>query len=152
MTGNPGTPVIVCERSGRWAGTLRRQAYDRPIRVVETRSLAECLAALADCPAALVGVEAHSANIERAGRWMADLAWRYPRARLIGFLDRAVAAYEPLLREAGALACLQRELDASGVVALVNRYLSRSAFGTLTESELIVEQRILAGLPWGDEE
>lgn len=135
--------LIVCEKSGRWAAALRRQAGERELPIVEARSSEQAVRELETFPASLVAVEMIAASAaEAASRWSAT-AQRFPAARWIALLDEALANHELLFREAGALHIVVSPRDLSATVRLIRRHLARAP-----QSEMSLEESILARLPW----
>jgi hypothetical protein len=157
--------IVVYERSGRWAVALRQtlnaaaraatqsaqsqrtRLHDgRPagdVRVVETRSADECLAALADAPQAFVALELAEATCDAALELLRSTAERFPAARAVVLADRELASYEWLARELGAahFVCSPRKLRA------VAR-LAEAHWRCTPEPEIGVVERIWASLPW----
>src|SRR4051812_24719457 len=95
--------LIVCEQTGRWAAALQRETTGPHIRVVETRSRAECEERLVETPNSLVALEMTAANLDATLGWLADAGRRFPAARAIVLADRGLEPYELLAREAGAI-------------------------------------------------
>ncbi len=139
--------LIVCERSGRWAVAMRRELVADGIRVHETRSLAECWEVLAAAPGSFVVVELTPANAETLLGRMAWLHSEFPLARITVVADRGLAAYEWLMREAGAVyfTCSPRRLGPAA--RLVRRHLDQ-----VPSPPQSVVERIWASLPWGNDE
>lgn len=135
--------VIVCEQTGRWAVGLRREFADRSVPLVETRSLADCGDALRQSPASLVVIELTEPSANRLVDWMFRLERDFPLARAVVVARPRLAAWERLLREAGAVhvATSVRRLAPLACVAL--RHIGRAPL-----PELTVTERIWARLPW----
>jgi hypothetical protein len=112
--------LIVCERKGRWAVGLRGELAATGIRVWETRHLAECWETLAAAPAAFLVVELTAQGAGDLLDRMARLPREYPLARVAVVAARRLAAYEWLLREAGAVdfTCSPRRLGPLGEAAV----------------------------------
>src|SRR5262245_42154199 len=93
--------LIVCERRGHWATALG--ALPLGSRPLQTRSLAECRAALATLPASIVAVELTAANgaalLEEVDRWRTE----YPKARILVLGEPDLEPWSEPLREAGAI-------------------------------------------------
>jgi len=137
--------LVVCERTGTWAVALRRELDER-VRVHETRSLGQCWQVLADAPASFLVVELTDDNVDAL---LERLIWHqrdFPLARLAVVAERGLAAYEWLVREAGAVhfCCSPRRLKPLADLACRHLELIPSARQTLVE-------RIWAELPWGEE-
>ncbi len=138
--------LLVCERSGQWAGALRRELAQSGVPLGETRSLAECWEALAASPASFLVVELTVESAEDLLRRMVRLGRDFPLARVAVVAPRRLAGWQGLLREAGAVhfTCSPRQL---GVVAeMACRHLA-----SVPAPPQGLTDRILAGLPWGKE-
>ena len=142
MTTNT-TPLIVCERSACWAIALRRELVHTGVRVWETRSLAQCWDALADAPAGFAVVELTAAAADDLLRRMARLPREFPLAQVVVVADRALAEYEWLLRESGAVhfTCSPRKLTPLAKMACRHLAAAPVPHQSLTE-------RIWSSLPW----
>lgn len=139
--------LILIERSGRWAASLRRHGLVEQLPLVETRSFSELDELLSSHPHALIGVELDSATAERVIEWLG----RRPiagDAKVIVFADRALRPYEPLCREAGAVHFVAAELELFSLAAVIDRYLSQAAFEKLDEAKQPLAASIQARLPW----
>jgi hypothetical protein len=87
---------IICERTGRWAATLRIGAARRSPktgsapRIYEVRSLDELADSLAARPLSLTFLEVHTSNVGNLLQWLASNSPRFPRARFVALLDRMI--------------------------------------------------------------
>ena len=136
--------LIVCERTGRWAVALRL-AFERPaVRVYQTRSVPECWEMFGKCPASFVVAELTTANADALLDRMARHQRLFPLGRVAVVAKRSMAAYEPLLREAGAVHFATSIRRLGSLAELACRHLDEvpSPRRTLTE-------QIWDGLPWG---
>jgi hypothetical protein len=143
----PAPSLILCERSGRWASSLRRHGLVDRLRLVEARSLAELDTLLGSVPHALAGVELSSTTVESGLAWLA----RRPatmEARIIVFAQRALRTYEAFCREAGAIHFVVSELELFSLGPLFDRYRSQPAFAKLDEAELTLADRVRARMRW----
>jgi hypothetical protein len=140
MTNRPG--VIVCERSGTWAATLRRH-LPREIQLRETRSLADCLGELTASPASLVVVELSDANLERAVDLVARINRSLPAALVVAVAPRGLEACQWLVREAGAAHFTTSPRDGDILARLAMRHAARGATGSTSFAA-----RIWDALPW----
>ena len=116
--------LLVCERGGQWAGALRRELAPSGVEVHETRSLAECWDALAASPASFLVVELTRAGAEELLGRLARRERDFPWAEVAVVAARALAQWQWLVREAGAVhfTCSPRQL---GVLAeLACRHLA----------------------------
>lgn len=139
----PYARLIVCEKTGRWAVALRRALGGRP-RVYETRSLAECWDELAASPASWLALEASEANLDKLWGRLATLGHRFPLACAMVCGQRAIAPYEWLLREAGAVHAVFSPRELGGAARLAVRHLAQAPEPTQSPRE-----RIWSRLPWG---
>jgi hypothetical protein len=136
-------PLILCEKTSRWAIAFSVAAGRRPLPLVETRSLVQCEAALGESPAALVAVEATPVNLAALIELALRIAERYPRARWAGLLSPETAAAASLLREAGAIEVLENTLAAPRLVRLARRHAAR-----VPQPPLGVRESVWGRLPW----
>jgi len=135
--------LIVCERTGRWATALRRELGNRPIRVHETRSLTECWHLLAENPAGFAVVELADRVLDELLGRMSRLETDFPFVRVAVVADRALADYERLIREAGAVhfTCSPRLLRP--LAELAARHLDQ-----VPEPDRSPAETIWSTLPW----
>jgi hypothetical protein len=94
--------VIVCERSGRIAAALRTRLPGH-VPILETRTVDECHAALAEWPASFVVLELTVAALDRTVRALELWGRQFPQARCTVVAERQLEPVELLLREAGAV-------------------------------------------------
>ena len=134
---------IVCERDGTWAVRMRRELACPKLRIDETRSLAELWQRLAQSPASFVMAELTSQNVEAlAGRFV-RLRWDFPLAQGAVVAPRDLAAYEELMREAGAVMFVDSPRRLAPLVAAACRHLAAAPALRTTWTE-----QIWAELPW----
>jgi len=135
--------LVVCERTGRWAVALRRELAGAGVRLREARNLADCWEGLAASPASFLVIELRASTLEELLRFTARLQQDFPIARLAVVADRRLAAYEWLMREAGAVhfTCSPRQLGP--LARLACRHLAQVPTPPQTLTE-----RIWASLPW----
>lgn len=138
----PLARLIVCEKTGRWAVGLRRELGKAP-RVYETRSLADCWDELAASPASYLVLEATEANIEMLTSRLAEVRVRFPLATAIVCGERAMARYEWLLREAGAIHAVFSPRELAPAARLAARHLAAVA-----EPPIPLRERVWERLPW----
>ena len=136
--------LIVCERAGQWAVGLRRELPAPGIRVLETRSAAECWNTLARWPASFLVVELTRSNAEALIERMASLGRHFPLARVAVVAGRRHARCEWLLREAGAVHFTVSPRRLGPLARLAVRHLAAAP-----RPELTVTERMWASLPWG---
>jgi hypothetical protein len=135
--------LIVCERTGRWAVALRRELADAGVRVYETRHLSDCWEQLGQSPASFVVVELTAASAGGLLRRMLGQHREFPLARLAVVADRSLAAYEWLMREAGAVDFARSPRQLGPLARLACRHLAQAAAPPATFAD-----RLWAGLPW----
>lgn len=136
--------LIVCERRGQWAVALRRELASCSVRVYETRSLTECRQRVAQCPSSFVVMELAAASADGMAEDVALLLREFPLARLAVVASRKLAAYETLMREAGATHFTTSPRESGVLAGLACRHLDTAAHPKHT-----VTQRIWESLPWG---
>lgn len=143
--------LIACEATGRWAAALRRE-LPRGVSLVETRSLSEMWQRLADCPNAVVVLEATPEKIEPTLAALLRIGREFPQALSMVLADRTLLAWEDAVREAGAAHFINspRRLPEMGeIVRRRMQSFSESALDAGGEDQAI-EQRIFATLPWAE--
>lgn len=148
MSANETGTLILCERSGRWADSLRRHRLCDELRLIETRSLAETEGRLVETSSALVGLELSAATIGAVAEWISRRPANLGAKAVFVFAQRGLRAYELLCREAGAVHFVDSELELFALAAMFDRYLSDPAFAKLNADELPLAERIRASLPW----
>ena len=119
-------------------------------RIVEARTNENCLAELAQSPAAIVGVELCDAMRERALELLSTIAERYPACRVIVLADRSMRHYEWLTRELGAVHFVASPRQLASLATIVGRHWDQAATSVDSdaESHRSVED-IWRSLPWG---
>jgi hypothetical protein len=148
VTTNVSAAFILCERSGRWAASLRRHGLCEGVRLIETRSLTETEDRLAEAPLALLGLELTTATLDNVSGWISRGRANLGAKAVIVFAERGLRSCELLCREAGAIHFVDSELELFPLRALFDRYLSDPAFAKLDAEELSLAERIRASLPW----
>jgi hypothetical protein len=140
--------LVVLERRGRWASSLRRHGLVAGIQLVETRSLDELTEALAHLPHALAAIEIDAVTAGSRIAWIADQQFSSEATRVLAFASRAMRVWEAEIREAGALHVVTAELDLFLLAGMFGRYLSDPAFATLDGEEQSLAERVRAKMPW----
>ena len=141
--GSTAARLIVCERAGRWAVGLRRELTGTGVRVWETRTLADCRNELIESPASFVVVEL-GRNVAGLLGLLKRQPRQFPAARMAVVADRALADYEWLMREAGAVHFLCSPRRVGLLARLACRHLAQVP--PLPQS---LTERIWTSLPWG---
>ena len=136
--------LIVCEKSSHWAAGLRVALAGQPPAIVETRSLAQAEAMLAESPASLIAVETTAANLEAVLELFWHASRQFHQALFAGLLAQECADAEPLLREAGAIDVLTTVLQAGRLARLARR---QSALAPAVEP-ITMRQLVAERLPW----
>lgn len=146
---------VVCERTGVWALALRVAVERRriaPLRIVETRSPAAARERLAEfsrsgLEGALV-VEVAAANAAPVGGLLGDVSRRSRYAPLWGVAEPADAAYEWIVREAGATGFVASRRDLGPLVEALAAYVADVVSRPNAEVDEPIETRIRRRLPW----
>ena len=139
----PYAPVIVCEKTGRWAAALRGSLRQDRVSFVETRSLSQCAEALRASPVSLVAVEVTAPSLEPAASFIARACRSCPAARIVVLLDAEVNSAQPLLREAGAVEVLLSVGEMPALARLARRHLA-----LVPPQKLGLRKAIAERLPW----
>jgi hypothetical protein len=135
--------LIVCEKAGRWAAALRSALANQPPRIVETRSLAGCEAALAESPYSLVALETTATNLEAVLAFVERVLVRFPRSHVAALFAPEARGAALLLQEAGAIATIESVLDASRVACFARRQLAQAPSAPVGPQESVCER-----MPW----
>ena len=146
--GRADPAVVLCERTGDWAVAWRRLWSRRsrrsgPMRLIETRSAAHCLDALAAEVDAFVVVELAPAACDAALDLLCDIQVRFPQLPRAVVADRRLSAYEWLARELGALDFITTPLALDRLCLLAARHLAR-----WVPPRENIAQRVWDELPW----
>jgi hypothetical protein len=135
--------LIVCERAGEWSAALRAELAEAGVTVWECRRLAEAWSALEETPGAFVIAEATRENLDELSQRLMWLSRDFPSARAAVVADRSMAAYEWLVREAGAVHFIVSPRRLPALAAMVVRHLANAPMPVQT-----LVERIWASLPW----
>ena len=134
--------LIVCERDGRWAVTLRRELAGAGVRVWETRTLEDCRRELIASPTSFVVLQMARDAIETL-RFVALQTREFPTARLAVAAKRSQAAFEWPIREAGAVHFLCSPRQVGLLARMACRHLAQ-----VPPPQRSLTERIWASLPW----
>jgi len=113
------------------------------VRLIETRTPADCLAALADAPHAVVAVELRPADCDEALSLLSAVSERYAGACVILVAAREMASYEWLARELGAAHFVSSPRRLHGVAEVASRH-----WANLPTPALGTAETVWATLPW----
>lgn len=140
-------PVVICEKSGQWATWwrgLKPSLARLPVpRLIETRSAGECCAVLDSAAAAFAVVELTPTHADAVLELLGEQERRWPQAVVAIVAERSMHAWEPLVREAGAMAWITSPRRLQSLVDMAARYAQWHA--TPLES---VRDAVTASLPW----
>lgn len=139
--------MIVSETSGRWAFALRAALVSSGVYVAEIAGLANAFARLHDDSRALLAFEASEACAEEGFALLQESRRRVAGCGVIVLLDGALAASEPLWREAGAIAVVSSPRRLAALASLIRRYFETRETPTLTFREGVWQR-----LPWSESE
>ena len=142
-------PLIVCEKSGRWAAWIRRSLERDLLKLRQTRSMTECWEELTCSPQSLLALEVTPDNLEPVVERLTLLRDEFPLARAIVMLDVADAEVEWLCREAGAVYVAQSLPDLKGAMPLLRRHLEQCEVDT-EQNEWLSD--LQERLPWSPQD
>jgi hypothetical protein len=137
--------LILCEKTSRWAAAFRAAPSGGELPLVECRSLSQCSDALRQSPASAVAVEVSAANAAAMLDWLLQMRREHPRAAAIVLLDAALAASEPVWREAGAVGVLHSTRQVPAASRLVRRHLALAP-----AQDLGLREAVARRLPWAN--
>lgn len=139
----PAAQFILCEKSSRWAVAVRAAQPESTLLIVQTRSLAQCEAALRESPASLVAVEVTAMALAAVLELIARAGRSFPAARFATLLDAGLESAEPLLREAGACEVFCSTREAASLARLASRHVALAP-----HEEIGWREAIASRLPW----
>ena len=165
-------PLILLERSPRWAAAFRRELRkskgsegvfaagvyggnnvvprknpSRPpfaIPIREVRSLPHCERELAASSYSVVAVEVLPQNLVAIVQALSTWSRRFPHARFVALGSRGLEPHELLLREAGAIHVTFSTRSLAPLLRVIRRHLARAP-----QPQQTLEETIWSGLPWG---
>jgi len=145
----PTAELIVCDWHPSRATALRL-ALEREggsARLLrQCQSLEHCRQWLSAAPASFVAVAADSRNLPVVLGLLTDMLQWFPSARAAVLADRAVAAHESALREAGSLQVVYCQHELGIVAKLAKRHLER--FGDDNQLRASWLADLWPSLPW----
>ncbi len=133
--------IVVCEKNGQWARQFGRLKFSQ--RIIETRSLEDCVHTIQKHPGCLVAVEVQPRAFRRLADWMWYVREHQPRAAVIAIAPHVDDEVGWCLRQLGAVHVINSTLDLRQSRRLIERHLSR-----FRELPLSLEERIWNNLPW----
>jgi DNA-binding NtrC family response regulator len=134
---------IVCEKDASWAAALRRALGKAQPRVVETRSLAQCAAALSEAPASFVAIEATTNNIDKVMDFLSRAIAEHPHAVFVVPLAPELDSIGAAVREAGAIDAIGSVLDLPRLVRAAERHFAR-----VRPPDLSLRESVWQQMPW----
>lgn len=135
-------PLIVCEKTGRWALALQ-SALRGELPLVETRALSQCSEAVLAAPAALAAVAVTPQNLTSVVELIGRVSRDFPAARMVALLEPEAESAEPLLREAGAADVFHSPQQAAAIARLALRHAALAP-----AAHLPLRTAVAARLPW----
>ena len=155
----PTAPLIICEKSGRWAlavrsvlrgslrsdsvGGLRSDSVGGGLRIVETRTVTHGYEALAAAPASLVALEITGKNLSTALDFVAHVHQNFPAACVVALLDPSSESAAALLREAGVADVFCSPLESAAIACLAQRHADLAP-----ADDRPLRESLAARLPW----
>ena len=141
---HPQTTVIVCERTGYWARSLREHVQDCGGSIKETRSLPDARKEVLGGPANLLAVEATLENLLRVSNLLCELCQIHHVSSLV-LADRSLARYEWTLREFGAAHVICSPRGINSATRFICNYLKSHPS---QPEPLSLTERIRRRFPW----
>jgi hypothetical protein len=137
--------VLICETRGAWAALVRR---DLPgsATIAEMREFVELWPRLRDAPQAVVAIELCSGRGPELLASLRRLNCEFPRALAVVLAQRHLRDWEDICREAGAVAFVAGARNIGDLVEIVG--CRAQAEWAADDEHLLLEDRILANLPW----
>ena len=144
--------LIVMECSGDWAAALRLRLERSAVRLIETRMLDQCWQRLVEQPTSLAALELTAENVRPLLAVLLRLQNELPEVRAIVVAERKLAAYENLVREAGAIHFVVSPRSLGEVAELVRRRATQLEASAARQTDDLDDPRaaILANLPWSE--
>ncbi|HTQ37876.1 MAG TPA: hypothetical protein VMJ32_02550 [Pirellulales bacterium] len=143
-------PLIVYESTGDWAAALGRR-LPRDISLIETRSLAELWEYLTAAHSATVALELRADRADTVLAAVVRLDREFPQAAAVVLADRDLAAWEGIMREAGAVHFITSPRRTDEVIELARRHTAAATKRSIPSGEetTSLEDQIFASMPWG---
>ena len=137
--------LIVCERTGRWAATLRRLTATHTLAITETRSLAGCWEELQRSPASVLALEVTPGSAAALAARLMELETVYPHAIAVLLASRQWRWLADALREAGARHVVSELRGCRPLIRLVSRHLAKAP-----QPDQSWRERVWDRLPWSN--
>lgn len=133
--------IVLFEKQGEWARQFGRLGF--PYRIVETRSLDDCLCAIRAYPGCLAAVEVDSNSFQLAAEWLWSVRQGHRETAIVVIVPPKCDEMGWCLRQMGAIHVISSTLDLRRSKRLIKRHLGR-----IRELPLSLEERIWNNLPW----
>jgi|GEM_PF-4541016 len=139
--------LLTCERDGSlawaWRRAQRPSEAARSWQITETRSLDECAQALAATPNAVALVEFTTEHHDATFDFLMEAETRFPSTLVLVAAERRLAAWAPLLREAGAAWVATEREGFAQLIAMAERHASLHP-----QPAVGLREAVWAALPW----
>lgn len=135
--------IIVCEKTGRWAASLRCMPQLASVSIWETRMLSECAARLRESPASVLVVETVGDNLSDLCRWMVKQTDRFADMRSVIVFSPPGRPAEAVLRTAGAHHVVGNVVELNRLAHWIARHVAQAP-----SNRASVRQWTWARLPW----
>ncbi len=117
------TRLLVWEKSGRWAASLRRELGEATTRPIEIRSSRMLKDELGERPYSFVLIEAREDNAHRVLDALVHLGDHYPQAMLAVACEQVAPQYHDRFREAGAMDVILSVKDTPRIARVYLRFI-----------------------------
>ena len=137
--------LILAERSGSWAKALRVELAATGVRLWEAGPRPRLVDVMAVAPASFLVLELTGKNASWTLDTLVALHRDWPNAGAAVVADRSMAAWEWLIREAGAVHFVTSPRKLGPLGNLVLRHLAQAPLPAQT-----LRERLWASLPWSE--
>jgi hypothetical protein len=136
--------LVVCERTGIWAHTWRRELS--PLcEVAEARTIEDAFSELQNWRFGALAVEIRPQNAPQMIELLTRVRLELPGVIAIAHLAESMADWELLAREAGVLEVVFSPRRLTSAAGLVERHLARAP-----DRPVSLREKVWQSLPWGD--
>ena len=135
--------IIVCEKTGRWAASLRCMPQLASVPIWETRMLSECAARLRESPASVLVIEAVGDKVTDLCRWLVEQTGRFAEMRSVTVASPLDRPAEAVLRTAGAHHVVGNVVELNRLAHWIARHVAQAP-----SNRASVRQWTWARLPW----